>query len=60
MIRLALTQLSGKPLDLYVERAFDVCEANGPSECRCISIAGTDAQYFVQETREQIAAQVQP
>jgi hypothetical protein len=58
MIRLALTRIDGKWFDLYVE-AFDVCESVDGA-CRVVSIPGTDAQYFVKESREQIAAQVQP
>lgn len=60
MNRLVLTQLNGKPLDIYTPRnaTWSVREANGSADCRVLTADGEE--YFVKETREQIAAQVQP
>ena len=60
MNRLVLTQLNGKPLDIYTPRnaTWSVREATGSIECRVLTADGEE--YFVKETREQIAAQVQP
>jgi hypothetical protein len=60
MNRLVLTQLNGKPLDIYTPRnaAWSVRESVGSIECRVLTAGGEE--YFVKETREQIAAQVQP
>lgn len=60
MNRLVLTQLNGKPLDIYTPRnaTWSVRESVGSVECRVLTADGEE--YFVKETREQIAAQVQP
>lgn len=56
MIRLALTNhYNGKPVDIYVEKVFVVCE-DVSGTCRCVTAGGEE--FFVKETREQIAAQV--
>lgn len=58
MIRLSLTNhYTGKPLDIYVEKVFTVSE-DASGACRCVT-SGAE-EFFVKETREQIAAQVQP
>lgn len=65
MNRLVLTQLNGKPLDIYTPRnaTWSVRESVGSIDCRvlkCRVLTADGEEYFVKETREQIAAQVQP
>lgn len=56
MIRLSVTNhFNGKPFDIYVEKVFSVCEdASGT----CRRVTSGEEEFFVKETREQIAAQV--